>query len=107
MDLNEVDAIAAISNQEKRMAYLAATGYNKLIKGGVFVLTGYMSKTNYHLEDYIYDHMGSFSSVVTSSTSAVVAGSLIISTKVLDARKLGVPVLTENEFIERFKVVYD
>ena len=88
---------------------LKEKGYNRKIEGKVFVLTGFLSYTDYELEDYIYDNMGDFSSVVTSGgkmpTEAVISANLSsISGKMQKAKEHGIPVLGIEEFVIRYNV---
>jgi DNA ligase (NAD+) len=107
MTLNPNDIERAITNQKTRMDRLRESGYNEQIAGNTFVLTGFMSRTDYELEDYIYDNQGNFSSVVTKDTTAVIAASIDnITDKMINANSLGVKTYSVSEFVERFSVVY-
>jgi len=62
-------------------------------------LTSFFGKTNYNLEDYIYDNQGDFSTTVTSNTEAVIVGSISeITNKMEQAWNLGIPVYDMEEF---------
>jgi len=79
--------------------------YNKLIEGKKFVLTGFMGKTDYELEDYIYDHRGDFAATVTSDVEAVISSNVMeISKKMIMASEMNIPVLDIREFSERYKI---
>ena len=89
---------------EKALA-LKKKGYNPHIEGKRFVLTGFMGKTDYELEDYIYDNMGDFVDVVTSDVEAVISGNVLeASKKMIKAAELGVCVYSIQEFSERYNV---
>ena len=106
-DLNRDDVILAMDYQRRRLREMQEQGYNKDVEGGTFVLTGFLNRTDYDLEDYIYDNRGNFSSTVVSSTSAVIAASLSTTTdKMESAHKLGVPVYTVPEFLFKYKIKY-
>jgi len=78
---------------------LEMEGYNDMIKGKTFVLTSFFGKTNYNLEDYIYDNQGDFSTTVTSNTEAVIVGNISeITNKMEQAWNLGIPVYDMEEF---------
>ena len=62
-----------------------------------------MNKVNYELEDMIYDNLGTISSTVTSSTTAVIVPSVMnITSKMMQAHELEVPVLNVHEFMDKF-----
>lgn len=101
----ELDVERAISYYVERIKTIAEQGYNPLIKDKRFVLTGFMGRIDYELEDYIYDHRGDFTSTVTSDVEAVISGNIMeVSKKTVTAAELGVPVLTIQEFSERYNV---
>ena len=65
-----------------------------------------MGKVDYNLEDIIYDNMGLVSSVVTNDTAAVIVPSVVnITSKMVQAHELGVPVLSIREFHEKFSTL--
>lgn len=100
--LNREDIDKAIHNQIKRAETLKKNGYNPKIEGKLFVTTGFM-KTNYELEDYIYDNYGEVVGSVTSSAESVISGSVgAITTKMVNAYELGIPVYTVEEFKEKY-----
>lgn len=103
LSLNSANVLRAIENQKLRRAELLRVGYNKKIQDKSFVLSGWMNKVNYELEDMIYDNLGTISSTVTSATSAVIVPSVMnITSKMMQAHELDVPVLSVNEFMEKF-----
>lgn len=105
MAMNKEDIKFAIKNNEDRVKNLELTGYNEMIKGHTFVLTGFIDHPNYDLEDYLWDHWGNISSVVTSDTTAVIAASLAnVSGKMTKAHELGIPVYSLAEFVTSFEV---
>jgi len=98
--LNEDDVKHAIEYNQKRIKTIVK---NPLIDGKKFVLTGFM-KTNYELEDYIYDHGGDIIGSVTSDTEAVISNNILeISKKMISANELGVNVYSMSEFANMFK----
>lgn len=100
---NDIDK--SIKYYVNKQAEMKKVGYNTLISGKKFVLTGFMNDTDYELEDYIYDNNGDFADTVTSDTGAVVCKSLDdVTKKMLAAYGFGVPVLSIQEFSERFNV---
>lgn len=105
--LSSEDFKLALANEKARIEKLLATPKNKLIDGKDFVFTGFMGKTDYRLEDYIYDNGGNISSTVVSTTGAVVSRNLMeISKKMITASEMGVPVLSIPEFIKKFKIPF-
>lgn len=99
------DVKRAIQFYKTKAQALETAGYNSLIEGKKFVLTGFMSQTDYELEDYIYDHRGDFATTVTSSVEAVISGSVLeMSKKAMAAFSMGIPVLTIQEFAKRYAV---
>lgn len=105
--LNEADVKYAITKDQERREKIASGGYNLHVRGKTFVLTGFFGKIDYELEDYIYDNLGNFSTTVTSSTTAVVSANLLdVTSKMLNAQKLNVPVLSIEEFVKKFEIPY-
>lgn len=105
--LNKEDAKYAIEQDKTRRERMETAGYNEKIKDKTFVLTGFFGKTDYELEDYIYDNLGNFSSVVTSGIEAVISGNLLeTSTKMLEAQKLGISVLSIEEAVRKYGIPY-
>lgn len=105
--LNKEDVEFAIKNDALRRETTKNNGYNPKIRGKTFVLTGFLGRTDYELEDYIYDHFGNFSSVVTSSTNAVISANLMeITTKMLTAEQMHIPVYSIDEFVKKYDVPY-
>lgn len=99
--LNEDDVKHAIEYNKKRVEQLSSNK-NPTIDGKKFVLTGFM-KTNYELEDYIFDNGGDISSVVTSDTAGVISNNILeISKKMLAASELKVKVYSIQEFNKFF-----
>ena len=106
LDLNQKDVSIAIEFQKARRLDLEKHGYNPKIQNAVFVLSGWMGKVDYNLEDIIYDNMGLVSSVVTDDTAAVIVPSVVnITSKMVQAHELGVPVLSIREFHEKFSTL--
>lgn len=102
----EKDITAAIRYNEEKHKKMLKEGLNPMIKGKMFVFTGFFGNIDYDLEDYIYDNDGDFASVVSSSTEAVVSANLMESTtKMKDAFKLGVKVLSLQEFFQKYNIV--
>jgi NAD-dependent DNA ligase len=105
--LNKDDIKYAIKADEDRRKSIAEKGYNTKIRGKSFVLTGFFGKIDYELEDYIYDNFGNFSSTVVEGTTAVISANLLeVSSKVMTAQTLKVPVLNIEEFVKKFDVPY-
>ena len=105
--LNEEDVRYAIEKDAERREKIASGGYNPKVRGRTFVLTGFFGKIDYELEDYIYDNLGNFSTAVTSSTEAVVSGNLLdVTSKMLAAQTLKVPVLSVEEFVKKYDIPY-
>jgi len=103
LSLNSENILQAIENQKLRRTELLRIGYNKKIQDNTFVLSGWMNKVNYELEDMIYDNLGILSSTVTSTTAAVIVPSVMnITSKMMQAHELEVPVLSVSEFMEKF-----
>jgi len=102
LELNRDDIKKAI-NYNKVFSKLTP---NSKIKDKEFILTNFMNATDYDLEDYIWDNWGKIGNSVTSSTTAVIAKNLsIITPKMLDAIKFGIPVYTVEEFNDKFILV--
>ncbi len=107
LSLNRKDITTAIENQLRRQEKLKRNGYNQDIMGKTFVLTGFLNRPDFELEDYIYDNMGDFITTVTSGVTAVICASLgNITDKMMQAHSFGIPVFTVKEFKERFDAVY-
>jgi NAD-dependent DNA ligase len=106
-DLAPDDIDFAIKRDAQRAALIAARGYNKKIRGKVFVMTGFFGKIDYELEDYVYDHFGSFATTVDASTTAVISANLMeVTTKMLTAERLGIKVYSIEEFVKEYEVPY-
>lgn len=89
-------------NNRKFLQELDKNGYNRKIKNKAFVFT---NLDDDELEDYILDNHGAFSKSVDRATTAVITGNICaMSTKQLEASKLGIKVYTLNEFKEQFDV---
>jgi len=105
--LNKEDVEYALEHNKRRLLILAKGGYNLKIKGKRFVLTGFYMKTDYELEDYIYDHLGDFDTTVTSTTEAVISANIMdITQKMVKAQEMGVPVYSIDEFVRKYDVPY-
>jgi NAD-dependent DNA ligase len=105
LSLNKEDIEYAMKKDEERRERIKTGSFNPLIRGKTFVLTGFYGRMDLSLEDYIYDNLGNFSDTVTSSTSAVIAANVMdASKKMLEAQKLGVKVLSLEEFRKAYKV---
>ncbi len=104
LSLNKEDIEYAMKKDEERRQKVKTGDFNPLIKGKTFVLTGFYGKVDLDLDDYLYDNLGNFSDAVTSSTEAVVAANIMDSSKkMIEAQKLGVKVLS----LEEFKAAYN
>lgn len=102
MKLNKKDIQQALDHQEERLEQLKL-GFNKKIKGKKFVMTGFLTKPNYYLEDYIWDNWGDLISTVTSDTTAVISGNIAnITGKMLKANEFRIPVYSVDEFVNSF-----
>lgn len=105
LSLNKEDIEYAMKKDEERRERSKTGTYNPLVRGKTFVLTGFYGKFPLDLEDYIYDNLGNFSDSVTSSTSAVIASSITeASKKMLEAQKLGIKVLSLEEFRKAYNI---
>jgi len=102
---SKIDVDKSLDYYVNKQAYAKQHGYNTLIANKKFVLTGFLNETDYELEDYIYDNNGDFADTVTSDVSAVICKNFDkVSDKMLSAYEFGIPVLSIQEFSERFKV---
>lgn len=111
LSLNFEKVNKAFENDYARYLQLKKKGYNPLIKGKKFVLTGFMGHIDYELEDYIYDNQGDFIDTVTSDVSAVISaniGAATQSEKVKNAIsfKKPIPIYTLEEFVLKFNIPY-
>ena len=105
LSLNKEDIEYAMKKDEERREKIKTGSFNPLIRGKTFVLTGFYGRFDLNLEDYIYDNLGNFSDTVTSSTSAIIAANVMdASKKMLEAQKLGVKVLSLEEFRKAYNV---
>lgn len=103
--LNKEDIEYALKKDKERRENLKKGGFNQKLRGKTFVLTGFYGKLDLNIEDYIYDNLGNFSDTVTSLTEAVVAANILDFSKKMEAAlKLGVPVLSLEEFIQRYNI---
>ena len=68
------------------------------LKGMTIMITGNYSIPRDTMKLYIEAHSGKVGSSVTSSTTYLLAGSKAGASKLEKARKLGVPIITEDEF---------
>ena len=68
------------------------------LKGMTIMITGNYSVPRETMKYYIEAHSGKVGSSVTSSTTYLLAGSKAGSSKLEKARKLGIPIITEEEF---------
>ena len=89
----------------KRIKHLNEKGRNPLIEGKYFVTTNFMGKQDCELEDYMFDHNGITTDSVSTKVSAVICGNIEkITEKMTAAAEIEIPVLTLQEFCERFNV---
>jgi DNA ligase (NAD+) len=101
----KTDIQRSIERYVENAERLKKDGYNEMIDGKTFVLTQMGFKTNYELEDYIWEQQGVFAGVVTSKTECVIAGNVgQTSKKMITASQLGVKVLFLDEFAKRYNV---
>ena len=99
------DVDKAVNYYINKVKELQRDGVNKFINGRVFVKSGFMGKTDYELEDYIYDHNGTFTETVSEDIAAVIVGpALDSSKKITAALELGIPVLTIRELAHKFNI---
>ncbi len=68
------------------------------LKGMTIMITGNYSVSRETMKYYIEAHSGKVGSSVTSSTTYLVAGTKAGSAKLEKARKMGIPVISEEEF---------
>lgn len=107
LSLNSEKVNKAFENDYARYLQLKNKGYNPLIKGKKFVLTGFMGHIDYELEDYIYDNQGDFIDTVTSDVSAVISANIgTPSEKVKNAISFKIPIYTLEEFVLKFNIPY-
>ena len=101
-----LDSFAKEEIKESLKAYYnRATNYNELLKNKKFVTTNFLNSVDYELEDYIYNNSGEFVETVTSDVSAVIYNNMSkISSKMEQAQKLGIPVLSIREFSSKYNV---
>jgi len=105
--LGKEDIDYAITQDIKRREMIKNRGYNEKIKGKTFVLTGFFGKIDYELEDYIYDNFGSFSNNVVAGVEAVITANLMdVTSKMLNAQKYNIPVLSIEEFVKAYNIPY-
>ncbi len=109
MKLNPTDINEAIIRQKKLRSIIKSKGGNPMINKGIFVFTNFMGRTDYELEDYIYDNSGEISATITSSTTAIISGGMGggITSKMRKAAELNIPIYSLNEFLDKFTIVYD
>ncbi len=106
-ELNRGDIDFAIKHDSDRIKKIATRGYNPKIRGKTFVFTGFFGKIDYDLEDYIYDNFGSLGTHTNQSTQVVVSANLMdITSKMLTAEKLGIKVLSIEEFTKAYDIPY-
>ena len=99
------DINKSIDYYTNKLKEIDRIGYNIYINKKKFVTTGFMGKVNYDLEDYIYENGGDFVETVTSDVTAVICGNISdIKKKMEEGYRLKIPVLTLQEFSERFGV---
>lgn len=102
------DVMKSISYHKARRQEMLSKGLNKNVQNKIFVFTGFMGNVDYDLEDYVYDNGGKFSKVVNSDVEAVVVGNLIdVTKKMREAQTLGIPILSLNEFLEKYKIILE
>lgn len=107
LSLNSEKVNKAFENDYARYLQLKNKGYNPLIKGKKFVLTGFMGHIDYELEDYIYDNQGDFIDTVTSDVTAVISANIgTPSEKVKNAISFKIPIYTLEEFVLKFNIPY-
>lgn len=107
LSLNSEKVNKAFQNDYNRYLQLKNKGYNPLVKGKKFVLTGFMGHIDYELEDYIYDNQGNFIDTVTSDVSAVISATIgTPSEKIKNAIEFKIPIYTLEEFVIKFNIPY-
>jgi DNA ligase (NAD+) len=75
-------------------------GQTEKLKGQTFVVSGVFEKVSRaELKKYIEDNGGKVSSSISSKTSFVVAGDNMGPSKKVKADNLGIPIITEDEFL--------
>ena len=75
-------------------------GQTEKLKGQTFVVSGVFEKVSRtELKKYIEDNGGKVSSSISSKTSYVVAGDNMGPSKKVKADNLGIPIITEDEFL--------
>lgn len=95
------NTIEALKNHNVNMRYLGQENKNEWFDGKTFVLTGTLSKlTRSEAKEKIESLGGNVSGSVSKKTSYVIVGENPGS-KYDDAVKLEIPILTEEEFLEK------
>jgi DNA ligase (NAD+) len=102
-NLNIVRRLKDFGVQLELSADLLAKQTNKL-KGEVFVVSGvFQNLTRNELKKLIEDNGGRVASAISSKTSFVVAGDNMGPSKRTKAENLGIPILSETEFLQKLK----
>lgn len=78
-------------------------GGSNILEGQTFVITGTLSRPREYFKEIILDAGGKVSDSVSAKTSFLLAGENAGS-KLKKAEKLGVKIITENEFFDQIKV---
>lgn len=76
---------------------------NDFINGKVFCITGALSKTRSYYEKMITDNGGKLSGSVSKKTSMLITNDNNNSVKYKKAIELNIPILTEEEFLNKIK----
>ena len=79
-------------------------GQTEMLKGQTFVVSGVFEKlSRTELKKHIEDNGGKVSSSISSKTSYVVAGANMGPSKKDKADKLGIPIISEDDFLVMLK----
>lgn len=105
--LNKEDIEYALEQERIRRTTIAEQGYNPKVRGKTFVFTGFFGRVDLELEDYVYDNMGNFASVLSSSIEAVITANVAdVTSKIIQAQKLKIPIYTISEFVRKYDIPY-
>ena len=84
------------------MSAEALSGQTELLKGDIVVVSGvFHSVSRTELKKIIEDNGGKVSSSISSKTSYIVAGDNMGPSKKEKADKLSIPLISENEFLQK------
>jgi DNA ligase (NAD+) len=104
-ELSPEDCKKAIETERVRLQYVKKMEKNPYVNNKSFAFTGFWGNVDYDLEDYILDNGGSIESEVNEDCAAVIIANILVpSEKAKIAKEKGIPVLTLEEFYQRFNI---